>query len=539
MKKPLSAIIFALCLLLAAAACTSGGNSAVSYDLSTPRILAHRGGRAEQEENTLEAFRATYEAGCHGFETDIHMTADGELVIMHDHYLGRMTTGHDLIEGRTSEYIRSITTKQGRKVPFLSELMEFFNGCRDLYVEFELKTNEQYYPEDVLKEYCDKVWDAVMPGKPSDALYVFSSFDPRPLKYIRETHPEAEVMFITGKPCCAEVTAQAQEMGIHRLACYLNGTSRAAVRDAHKKGIALNLWPGQTVEDTQLAALLGADFLCTDIPQEVMACIKEKNLPIRYDGPVGRYTRTIARTAPALAGGAEKKLVVMDLDGTLSQHRTPISPETRAVLDRLAGRYSLLMAGGGSAERIYKQMEQYPIDILGNYGMQEGRVVDGQWQIVRQESVSVDTAFFIEQCSRLRQKYGHTDFYGESFEVHKSGMVTFGLAGTEAPIDVKLAFDPDKSKRRAMFPEMCEVFKDYSVFIGGTTSFDIAKKEFNKYDAVMRYAAEKGIGRDEIIFFGDDLDDGGNDSHIRLGGMDYIRVYDYADFPLLADLLMK
>ena len=48
------------------------------------RMLAHRGGQSEQDENTLAAFKATYAAGCHGFETDIHITADGEYVIIHD-----------------------------------------------------------------------------------------------------------------------------------------------------------------------------------------------------------------------------------------------------------------------------------------------------------------------------------------------------------------------------------------------------------------------------------------------------------------------
>ena len=44
---------------------------------------------------------------------------------------------------------------------------------------------------------------------------------------------------------------------------------------------------------------------------------------------------------------------------------------------------------------------------------------------------------------------------------------------------------------------------------------------------------------DEILFFGDDMTDGGNDSHIRLGGLDYVWVHDYRDFPQLAGILLK
>ena len=136
-----------------------------------------------------------------------------------------------------------------------------------------------------------------------------------------------------------------------------------------------------------------------------------------------------------------------------------------------------------------------------------------------------------KKCMELRKKYGYTSYKGDPLEYHESGMVTFGLLGTKPDPADKLAFDPDKIKRRAMYPEVKEIFKDYSVFIGGTTSFDITPKQYNKYDAVMRYAAEKGYTKDQILFVGDDFADGGNDSQIRIYGMDYIRIDDYTRLP--------
>ena len=64
------------------------------------------------------------------------------------------------------------------------------------------------------------------------------------------------------------------------------------------------------------------------------------------------------------------KLIAFDLDGTLTQHKTKLSPEHRQVLDALGKKYKLLMAGAGMCPRIFNQMDRYPIDILGNYGMQ-------------------------------------------------------------------------------------------------------------------------------------------------------------------------
>jgi len=247
-----------------------------------PRMLAHRGGKAEQEENTLAAFKTTYAAGCHGFETDIHITADGKYVIMHDGLLDRTTTGSGRVEELSSAYIRTITTKGGQPVPFLEDLLDFFKDCEDLYVEFEMKTNQEYYPEELLHKYCEDVYAMVTAAKPKDALFVFTSFDPRPLLYLRAHHPDAEVMYITGKPCTHETVDLCKALGINRLAATVNASSRESVNYAHKNGLLVSLWPGEKCADSHLAFLMGSDYLCSDIPLELMQYIKDNNLPILY-----------------------------------------------------------------------------------------------------------------------------------------------------------------------------------------------------------------------------------------------------------------
>jgi len=222
-----------------------------------------------------------------------------------------------------------------------------------------------------------------------------------------------------------------------------------------------------------------------------------------------------------------KKLICFDLDGTLTQHRSPLDEKNKAVLDKLGKKYKLLMVGAGGAERIYGQMGQYPIDILGNYGMQESKIVDGKFVLVREEVAPVDQAFFTEQCDYLRKKYGYTEYKGEAVEFHVTGMVTFPLLGTKADIADKVAFDPTREKRKVLYPEVLEIFKDFTVYIGGSSSFDFSAKRFNKYDAIMKYAEENGYTKDEILYVGDDFGDGGGDSHVRLGGMDYVEITDY------------
>jgi hydroxymethylpyrimidine pyrophosphatase-like HAD family hydrolase len=217
------------------------------------------------------------------------------------------------------------------------------------------------------------------------------------------------------------------------------------------------------------------------------------------------------------------------LDGTLTQHRSSLEEKNRRVLERLQTKYKLIMVGAGGAERIYEQMGKYPIDIIANYGMQESRMIDGVFTIVREDKSFPDKEFFIEKIEYLRKKYGYTEYKGDGVEFHTTGMITFPLLGTKADIADKIAFDPTREKRRVLYPEVLEIFKDYAVYIGGSSSFDFSEKCYNKYDAIMRYAKENGYEKDEILYIGDDFADGGGDSHVRVYGLDYVEITDYRE----------
>ncbi|MBR1983633.1 MAG: HAD family phosphatase, partial [Clostridia bacterium] len=222
-----------------------------------------------------------------------------------------------------------------------------------------------------------------------------------------------------------------------------------------------------------------------------------------------------------------KKLICFDLDGTLTQHRTPLGAENKAVLDELSKKYKLLMVGAGNTKRIYTQMQGYPIDIVGNYGMEESTTENGEYKLIKQIITTPDKEYFLEKATYLRQKYGYTEYKGDSVEFHPSGMVTFALLGTKADIEDKLKFDPTREKRKVMYKEVLSLFPDYTVYIGGSSSFDFSLKQYNKYDAIMAYAKEHGYSLDEILYVGDDFGDGGGDSHVRIYGMDYVEITDY------------
>lgn len=249
----------------------------------TVQFFAHRASRFEFDENTLPAFKACYDLDIRGFETDIRMAKDGRLVVNHDETFARLTDCTNTVESMNSEDIQKITTFQGNKILFLDELVDFLADKDGVYVEFEMKTKpESSYPEDRLREYCDKLYKTVMTKKPEHSTYLFTSSDRRALNMMKKLHPDADLLIIFSKPVCDETIQMAEAMGIRRIGCQMNGTTRSMVRKAKEAGLYVSLWPSRTPEDIMLGVYLGAEFLCCDRAVEVKKFLDEKAPFVRY-----------------------------------------------------------------------------------------------------------------------------------------------------------------------------------------------------------------------------------------------------------------
>ena len=230
------------------------------------------------------------------------------------------------------------------------------------------------------------------------------------------------------------------------------------------------------------------------------------------------------------------KVIAMDLDGTLTQHKQPLSAHARETLTALAQKYKLLMVGAGQVHRIFNQMERFPVDIIGNYGLQYAvyNAKTGDLDMKRNLTLpSGDREAIEKTVSALREKYGYTEFAGDNVEYHPSGCLTFPILGTKAKQEDKLAFDPDRVKRRRIYAEVCRAFSDYCVFVGGSSSFDMAPKPYNKYYALDLYCREQGIEHENVLFIGDDYGTGGNDESVYQSDIPFLCVDDYTKFPEL------
>lgn len=234
------------------------------------------------------------------------------------------------------------------------------------------------------------------------------------------------------------------------------------------------------------------------------------------------------------------KLIAMDLDGTLTQHKEALISEHRKILTNLSKKYKLLMVGAGQTRRIFNQMEHFPIDIIGNYGLQYSKFNSktGDIDTIRDLSFSVNKDEIEKKVTFLREKHGFTTYRGDNVEYHESGCITFPILGTKAIQEDKLSFDPDRVKRRKIYNEVVELFSDYNVFVGGSSSFDMAPKPYNKYYALDLYCKENRLSHENVVYIGDDYGMGGNDESVYKSDFNYITIDDYRDFPNVVKKLL-
>ena len=113
--------------------------------------MAHRGNRVACPENTLAAFRRALDDGADIMETDLHVTADGEFVCIHDATVDRTTDGSGPVAGMTLAQLKALSASYGRpgfeaeRIPTLAELAELLSP--DVALAIELKSDHFLWPD--------------------------------------------------------------------------------------------------------------------------------------------------------------------------------------------------------------------------------------------------------------------------------------------------------------------------------------------------------------------------------------------------------
>ena len=100
-------------------------------------VIAHRGAKAVEPENTLRAFSRAMEMGANMIEMDLHATRDGHVVVIHDNDLRHTTNLRGKVSEMTLEEVRRADAGKGELVPTLQETLELTRGKIQLYLEIK------------------------------------------------------------------------------------------------------------------------------------------------------------------------------------------------------------------------------------------------------------------------------------------------------------------------------------------------------------------------------------------------------------------
>ena len=150
--------------------------------------LAHRGYSDLYPENTMKAFQEAYVKGFDGVETDVHLTKDGQLVLIHDERINRTSNGKGYVKDMTLEELRQYSYAYKfnghHDIPTLRDLLEFIKG-KDFVVNIELKTDVIHY-QNIEKMVLDLVKELDVENQ----VYYSSFYLPSVLK-VKELCPDA------------------------------------------------------------------------------------------------------------------------------------------------------------------------------------------------------------------------------------------------------------------------------------------------------------------------------------------------------------
>lgn len=210
-------------------------------------IYAHRGASGYAPENTLEAFALAMEMGADGFELDVHLSKDGELVVIHDETVDRTTDGTGFVRDHTLAQLKALDAScgmaayRGAKIPTLGEVYDLIRDTKHI-VNVEIKTDEYFYPQ--IEEKCL----ALEREKGMEGRILYSSFNHFTLLNLRRQKPEAKLGMLFG-----DVLLRPWEYGrmlgvdyLHPLKAniFVPGFAEETLR----AGLGINLW---TVNDEE------------------------------------------------------------------------------------------------------------------------------------------------------------------------------------------------------------------------------------------------------------------------------------------------
>ena len=247
-----------------------------------------------------------------------------------------------------------------------------------------------------------------------------------------------------------------------------------------------------------------------------------------------------------------KQVIAFDLDGTLAESKSPLPDKIAELMIELLEKYQVCVISGGKFGQFEKQLlanlhanssQLERLHLMPTCGTRYHtyNLSKGTWDLNYAEDFTAEEKTKIVAALEegidelgLREK----EPWGELIE-DRGSQVTFSALGQEAPVHAKEAWDIDGKKKHALRDLVAEKIPDFEVRAGGSTSIDITKLGIDKAYGMQKLMALVDVSKEDILFVGDRLEEGGNDYPVKAMGIDAIAVTKWQDTALVIETLVK
>jgi glycerophosphoryl diester phosphodiesterase len=235
------------------------------------RLIGHRGARGEAPENTLSGFRYLRQLGVRAVELDIHVSADNELVVIHDGFLERSTLGEGDVSTKSVQELAAVDAchrafpqwPDTEGVPTLRAVMEVLHDFE--HIQFEVKARTEAHSKMVAEKF-PLLWREFGFGERAWS----TSFNPRYLQLIRETAPDIPRGFLFELGFAGNAIATAQELECRSIGPHQARCTAALIQEAHGAGLWVSTWTVNEPERMRALAKDHVDSIITDFPSRAL-----------------------------------------------------------------------------------------------------------------------------------------------------------------------------------------------------------------------------------------------------------------------------
>jgi glycerophosphoryl diester phosphodiesterase len=241
-------------------------------------VVGHRGAMGHCPENTMKSFERALELGADWIELDVHLSRDGQLVVIHDETLDRTTSGHGPVRDRSLVELKALDAGEGERIPTLDEVLAWAHR-RSTIVDIEIKNAPIFYAgiEEAVVASLDRH------GMREQVIVI--SFDHSAVRRVKELAPDvATGVLYTCRPLDGGVPL-ARAAGADAILPHWAYVTETDVGVAHAAGLSVAPWASSDPSVLRHLIACGVDAIGTNHPDvlrdtlEAMASRTRSPLP--------------------------------------------------------------------------------------------------------------------------------------------------------------------------------------------------------------------------------------------------------------------